>query len=129
MIRVIGPIALVVVPLAWAFRTGQLWDEPDRLADFWILQSLALGFGVVLGLGGQLARWLWARRGSRFKQGRQAERVATVAFLRQQAEAHRQHALRLPEDEAHAFRVGELALDSCAVAVEHGHHVRSEDRS
>lgn len=111
-----------------AFRSGLLWNEPERLHAFWSACALGAFLGVVLWVLGSLLwegfRFLWTRRISAAERAWQQERTHVVTFLRQQAEAHRQQAIHADEDLRHGLEMGEVALDSAAAAIENAYHLR-----
>jgi hypothetical protein len=118
-----GIVFLVMLTL-WAFRTGQLWDEPDRLADFWILQGLAAVVATALWGLGRGACPVYGCLVLRFDKGQTLERARVVTYLRQQAEEHRRLSLGPGASVLrHDLEVGEITLAQAADDIEHRHHV------
>lgn len=115
-------VALVVGYLA--FRTGQWWDEPHKLAAFWGVHGLLVVAGL---LGWALWRGLCTLYGRvvlRFEKGRALERAYTVAYLRHQADEHRRM-VRDPRSDVlrHDLEVGEIVLEQAADDIEAQLHV------
>lgn len=120
------PLAILVGYLA--FRTGQWWDEPHKLAAFWGAHWLLV---VTAFLGWLLWRSLPALYGRfvlRFEKGQALERSYAVAHLRQRAEEYRQQQHRWAPEVIPALQEAELALDHAADDIAEGVHVRDRSR-